>query len=91
MEFILKTLTVMGGIYLLMFGVIAFFLKGIYENTNIMNTNNVRVTERSSSNTKRIDKLDADTIEMSRSLHDFKNDIGARVGTLEYRITEKRQ
>ena len=90
-EFIFKVMTIIGALHLVMFAIISYFLKGIYENTNALNTNQVRTTEKSSSNTKRIDKLDAEYLELNRSMHDFRDDIGKRVGIIEYRMTEKDQ
>jgi len=88
-EFVFKTLTIIGSLHLLMFGVIAFFLKGIYENTHKLSLMQVESTAKSSSNTKRLDKLSLDTHEINRSLHDFKNDIGGRVTMIEFRMNER--
>lgn len=90
-EFVFKALTIIGSLHLLMFGVIAFFLKGIYENTNQLNVLQAKSTAKSESNTKRIDKLSLDTYEINRSLHDFKNDVGSRVTMLEFRLSEEKK
>ena len=90
MEFILKTLGLIGTVHLIVFSTIAFLLKGIYQNTQDIKVDTALSNKTSSANEKRIDKLDSDTAEISRSLHDFRSDIGARVGHLEYRVTENK-
>lgn len=82
-EFFLQLISVLGVLFLLMFGVMSYFLKGIYENTSTTKTD-VQLNRQATKNHEiRITNLEIDKAEIYKSLHDFKNDIGGRVGLLE--------
>lgn len=85
----LQILSIMGVLFLLMFGLMAFFLKGIYENTGEAVTEGKLNKQLSGNNGLRINALEIDKQEINRSLHDFKNDIGGRVGLLEFKVFDK--